>query len=229
MRRELPVLAHALRTLANVRVRNQATLGGHLAHADPHMDLPPLLTALDAEVVIAGRHGERVIPVAQLITGYMETALAGAELITAVRIPLDAPQSPAGPQEWHQASERARGERTPSAHHAYLKVTSRSADDWPSLGVAVSLRVMQGKIERAGIVIGAAVDRPTHLQSAESVLRGAAVSEQVIARAAESAAAEAKPIADQHGSAAYKKQLVRVYTARALRQALDLPLYGSPT
>jgi CO/xanthine dehydrogenase FAD-binding subunit len=159
----------------------------------------------------------------------METALAAGELITAVRIPLDTPQSSSEQQELRGAPERLQEASATSAHHAYLKVTSRSADDWPSLGVAVSLRVMQGKIERAYIVIGAAVDRPTHLQSAESVLRGAAVSEQVIARAAESAAAEAKPIADQHGSAAYKKQLVRVYTARALRQALDLPRYGSPT
>lgn len=202
--RELPVLVRTLRTLANVRVRNQATLGGHLAHADPHMDLPPLLTALGASVLIAGRRAERIIPVEQLISGYMETSLRAGELITQVRIPLD-------------------GERRSS----YLKVTSRSADDWPSLGVAVALRSPQGRIEDARIVIGAALDRPTRLASAESLLSGATVSERLVAQAAERAADAAQPIADQHGSAAYKQHLIRVYVGRALRQALDLPLYGA--
>ena len=202
--RELPVLARTLRTLANVRVRNQATLGGHLAHADPHMDLPPLLTALDASVHIAGRHAERMIPIEQLITGYMETSLQAGELITQVRIPLD--------------SER---------RSSYLKVTSRSADDWPSLGVAVALRATQGRIESPRIVIGAALDRPTRPTSAESLLSGATVSAQVIARAAEEAASAVQPIADQHGTAAYKRHLIRVYVGRALEQALGLPLHGS--
>jgi len=202
--RELPVLARTLESLANVRVRNQATLGGHLAHADPHMDLPPLLTALGASVVIADRHAERVIAVEQLITGYMETSLRAGELITQVRIPLD-----------------------PQRRSSYLKVTSRSADDWPSLGVAVALRAAQGRIESARIAIGAALDRPTRLASAESLLSGAAVSERIIAQAAERAAGAAQPIADQHGSAAYKKHLIGVCVGRALRQALDLPLYGA--
>jgi carbon-monoxide dehydrogenase medium subunit len=201
---DLPALARALRTLANVRVRNQATLGGHLAHADPHMDLPPLLTALDALVVISAARGERVIPVAELVGGYLETTLASGELVTAVRIPVD-------------ALRRA----------TYVKVTSRSADDWPSLGVAVALRVVQDRIDEPRIVIGAAVDRPTRLQSAESILRAAPVSESVVAQAAAQAADAAQPIADQHGSAGYKRQLIRVHTARALREALGLPLYGS--
>jgi carbon-monoxide dehydrogenase medium subunit len=202
--RESPVLAHTLKTLANVRVRNQATLGGHLAHADPHMDLPPLLAALDARVVIAGRHGSRIIPIEQLICGYMETTLSPGELITQVRIPLD--------------RER---------RSSYLKVTSRSTDDWPSLGVAVALRAASGRIENARIVAGAAFDRPTRLASAESTLSGAAISERLLAQAAERAADAAQPIADQHGSAAYKQHLIRVYVGRALRQALDLPLHGT--
>lgn len=197
LQRELPVLAGTAATLANVRVRNQATIGGHLAHADPHMDLPPLLTALGASVVIAGRQGERTLPVEQLIRGYLETALSPAELITQVRIPLEA----------HRNA-------------AYLKVTSRAADDWPSVGVAVALIISAASIERARIVIGAALDRPTRLEGAASLLRGAAASEGVIAQVADAAAEEARPIGDQHGSAAYKKQLIRVYVGRALRQAL---------
>ncbi|HEV8023145.1 MAG TPA: FAD binding domain-containing protein, partial [Candidatus Lustribacter sp.] len=76
-----PVLSRALHTLSNVRVRNVATIGGHLAHADPHMDLPPILITLGARVRTVSPRGERWIDVADLITGYYETSLAGDELI----------------------------------------------------------------------------------------------------------------------------------------------------
>src|SRR2546426_11513311 len=72
VRRGWPVIARTLRTLSNVRVRNVATVGGHLAHADPHMDLPPVLSALGARVTIAGAAGERSIPVEELSTGYLD-------------------------------------------------------------------------------------------------------------------------------------------------------------
>jgi carbon-monoxide dehydrogenase medium subunit len=195
--REAPVLARALATLANVRVRNVATLGGHLAHADPHMDLPPVLCALGASVVIANRSGSRSILLEELITGYLETALAEAELITAVRIPL-----------------------RPGLRAQYVKCTARSADDWPTLGVAVAFEAHAQRVSAARVVISAAVDRLTRLASVERLVEGAAMDESVLARAGELAAAEARPIADQHGSAAYKRQLIRVYVARALRRAL---------
>jgi carbon-monoxide dehydrogenase medium subunit len=199
-----PVLSHALRSLANVRVRNVATLGGSLAHADPHMDLPPVLIALGAEVTIANRTGTRVIPVEELITGYLQTTLAGGELITAARIP-------------SQVGRKA----------AYIKVTARSADDWPTLGVAVALDSAGARIRSARVVLSAAVDRPTRLGSVEGFLQGAEVSEATLARAGELAAAEALPLTDQHGSAAYKSQLVRVYVRRALEQVLGQPAIGA--
>src|SRR5205814_5336201 len=74
--KDWPVIARTLRTLSNVRVRNVATVGGHLAHGDPHMDLPPLLSALGATVTIAGAKGERSCPVEALYAGYLETTLA---------------------------------------------------------------------------------------------------------------------------------------------------------
>src|SRR4051794_28654171 len=75
-RRHAPVIIDTLRTLSNVRVRNVATLGGHLAHGDPHMDLPPVLCALGASVVVTGPSGERTLPVEDLFAGYYETVLA---------------------------------------------------------------------------------------------------------------------------------------------------------
>jgi len=204
IRLKTPVLSRTLRTLANVRVRNVATLGGHLAHADPHMDLPPLLIALGANVVIASRNAERTIPLEELISGYFETTLGHAELITEVRVPIAA-----------------------SRQAAYLKVTSRSADDWPALGVAVALETQNAQVSDVRVVIGAAVDRPTRLRAAEALLRNATIDEKLFAQAGECAAAEANPVADQHGSAAYKRQLLRVYLARALRQALGYPHSGA--
>jgi carbon-monoxide dehydrogenase medium subunit len=82
-----PVIAETLLTHSNVRVRNVATLGGNLAQADPHMDLPPVLIALGATVRVAGPSGERSVAVEDLFTGYLETVLANNELITSVSIP----------------------------------------------------------------------------------------------------------------------------------------------
>src|SRR5205809_3225162 len=87
VRKHTPVIARTLRTLSNVRVRNVATVGGALAHGDPHMDLPPLLSALGATVSIAGPKGERTCLVEELYAGYLETTLKPGELITQVRIP----------------------------------------------------------------------------------------------------------------------------------------------
>jgi len=185
-----PALRRTLRTLANVRVRNVATVGGALAHADPHMDLPPLLAALGARVTIAGPGGERSAPVEALYAGYLENTLKPNELITHLELP------PLG-------KRRA----------AYVKCTTRSADDWPALGMAV---VLDG--EEVQIFLGAATDRPTRLVAAEKILRSG-LDESNLKRAGEAAAEEVRIEGDLHGSAAYKKQLIRVYLARAVHEA----------
>ena len=188
--KSFPVLTKALRTLANVRVRNVATLGGALAHADPHMDLPPLLSALGARATLAGPGGERVVPVEALYAGYLENTLKANELITRVQVP-------------------ALGKR----RAAYLKCTTRSADDWPSLGMAV---VLDG--EEARVFLSAATDRPTRLVAAEKILKSG-LDGKNLQRAGEAAAEEVQIESDLHGSAAYKKQLIRVYLARAIHEA----------
>lgn len=171
VKRGWPVIARALKTLSNVRVRNVATVGGALAHADPHMDLPPLLAALGAKVSLEGRKGKRTIPVEDLYAGYLENTLQRGELITEIEIP-------------------AMGKR----RAAYLKCTTRSADDWPAVGVAVAL----GEEDR--IFVSAATDRPTRI-------------------AGEAAIAGLKIEGDLHGAADYKRQLLRIYLRRALHEA----------
>jgi carbon-monoxide dehydrogenase medium subunit len=171
VRKGWPVITRTLRTLSNVRVRNVATVGGALAHADPHMDLPPLLAALGARLTLQGKQGTRTVPVEELYAGYLETTLKRGELITRVEVP------PLG-------KRRA----------AYLKCTTRSADDWPAVGVAVAL----GDENR--IFVSAATDRPTRLADEASI---------------ETLRIEG----DLHGSADYKRQLLRVYLKRAIDEA----------
>jgi carbon-monoxide dehydrogenase medium subunit len=197
VRAHAPVITHTMRTLSNIRVRNVATIGGSLAHADPHMDMPPVLIALGAQVVAASPAGERTIPVEKLFAGYYETVLARNELITSIVIPA-------------QGSRRA----------AYLKCTTRAVHDWPALGVAVAVESDGATMRDARVVVSAATETPTRLVGAEQALRGGTAGDALWRHAGEAAAAEAETISDGQGSAAYKRQLVRVYVARALAAAL---------
>jgi len=193
---QLPVLKRALRTLSNPRVRNVARVGGALAHGDPHMDLPPVLAALTARVSIAGPKGTRELPLPALYTGYYETVLERNELITAVTVP------PLGGRK-----------------AAYVKVTARSADDWPALGIAVSFLLKEGAVHDPVVVVSAATEKVTRLSGAERVLHGGRLDDQLMRQAGDAAAKEAVLLADAHGSAGYKRELLRVYLGRALRQA----------
>ena len=196
--RHVPVIVRTMRRLSNVRVRNVAMVGGALAHADPHMDLPPVLMALGASIAVAGPKGERVMRLDDLFTGYYETALAKNELITQLRIP---PQG--------------------GARSAYFKVTAGSADDWPALGLAVAIHADGGTIKSARIVVSAATAKATRLKAAEAALIGATVDDKTLKRMADAAADETDIIADLRGSASYKRELLRVYTVRAVRAAIE--------
>jgi carbon-monoxide dehydrogenase medium subunit len=164
------------------------------------MDLPPVLIALGASVTTVSARGGRTLPLEKLYAGYLETTLERGELIAEVTVPA-------------QGRRRA----------AYLKCTTRATDDWPALGVAVALDADGGAVRDARIVISAATDTPTRLAAAEAALRGARADEATLRRAGDAAASEAAVSGDQHGSAAYKRELVRVYIARAVRAALENP------
>ena len=194
----LPMLNRALRTLSNPRVRNVARVGGALAHGDPHMDLPPVLAALAARVTITGPKGPRDLPLAELYTGYYETVLERNELITAVTVP------PLGGRK-----------------AAYVKVTARSADDWPALGIAVSFTLKHGALADPVVVISAATEKVARLAGAEQVLHNGRLDDVLLRHAGDAAAKEAILLTDAHGSAGYKRELLRVYLGRAVRQAAN--------
>jgi carbon-monoxide dehydrogenase medium subunit len=194
-----PVMSHALRTLSNVRIRNVATIGGHLAHGDPHMDLPPILLTLGARIRAVSSRGERWIDAAELFLGYYETAIARDELIAEVLVP---PQ-PA------------------DVRSAYVKFTALSADDWPAVGAAVWYRAdASGKITEARIAVSAATERAMRIPSAEKELIGSTLAPKTFAKAADAPAEAVDPISDIRGSVAYKREMIRVHVRRALEQAL---------
>ncbi len=198
VKRHAPLITRTMVTLSNVRVRNVATVGGALAHGDPHMDLPPVLMALGTRLTVLSPKGERTIALEDFFTGYYETSLEKNELIA-------------------EAHVTAQGER----RAAYMKVTTGSADDWPALGVAVVLEADGKAIKSARVVISAATTKATRTKSAEAVLAGKTVSDKLLADAADAAIEECEFIADVRGSVPYKRELTRVYLRRAVQQALD--------
>ena len=193
-----PVMSRALRTLSNVRVRNVARVGGALAHGDPHMDLPPLFAALGARVVVIGPDKTREIAVEDLYTGYYETVLQNNELIAEAIVP---PLN--------------------GARAAYLKITSRSADDWPALNIGVRLERDGTRIRDARVVISAATEKVTRLIKTEKLLKRVSLDDRSLQEAGDVASGEVSFLSDAHGSAAYKKALLRVCLKRALREAMS--------
>lgn len=193
-----PIISRTLLTLSNIRVRNVATVGGALAHGDPHMDLPPVLMALGATMTVIGPKGERQLAVEDLFSGYYETVLEKNELIAEVHVPA-------------QGTRKA----------AYYKVTTGSADDWPALGVAAVIEADGKAIKTARIVVSAATDKATRLKATEALLNGKTVTDAILKEAGEAAVSESEFIADVRGSVPYKKELMKVYVRRAVSAALE--------
>jgi carbon-monoxide dehydrogenase medium subunit len=194
IRSRLPVIPRAMKTLANVRVRNVATVGGNIAHADPHLDLPPVWVSLGAKAVIVRPSGERVMPVEDIFSGYYETTLSNNDLITELEVPV-----------------------RPGWRSTYVKVTTRAAHDWPAVGIALSAEIDGRHIKDLRLVLSAAVDRPTRLAAAEAVLRGAEIDTVVLRRAGEAAVEEVHIESDSRGSTSYKQHLLRVHLGRAIQ------------
>jgi carbon-monoxide dehydrogenase medium subunit len=199
VRTRYPLLHDTCKVIADPLVRNLATIGGNLAHADPANDHPATMLALGAEVVAVGTKGERKIPITSFFTGPFATALSPDEILVEVRIPA----SPA----------RSGG--------AYLKL-ERKVGDFATAAVAVYLVLSaSGTCDQVGIGLTNVGLTPIKATQAEAALKGKRPDAATIKQAAELAAAAAQPSDDLRGSAEYKKDLVRVLTARALRRAVE--------
>jgi carbon-monoxide dehydrogenase medium subunit len=193
--RYCPALTRTFASVATVRVRNQATLGGNLAHADPAQDPPPMLIALGASVVATAATGERIIPVDQLFVDVFTTSLRPDEILTSVRFPALAPGTRA----------------------TYLKFLPQTADDYATVSVAATLRLADdGTVADVRVALGSCGPTPMRARSVEAALRGARPTAPRIADAVATVSADIEPFDDVRGSAAYKREMARVWTARAI-------------
>ena len=201
LRRRLPVLAETYRLVATVRVRNMATVGGGLAHADPNQDPPPTLIALGASVKASSASGSRTILLEDFFTDYYETVLKPEEIITELLVPRLPPNSGA----------------------AYLKFLPRTADDYATVSAAAVVTLDRSKkiFTDVKIALGSVGTTPIRARAAEAVLRGQPVKAEALAEAGEKAKQAVDPIGDFRGSAAYKKEMAGVFVRRALEKALD--------
>ncbi len=180
-------------------MRTLATLGGNLAHGDPANDHPATMLALGAEVVAAGPKGERRIPIASFFTGPFATALKPDEILVEIRVPIPPARSGG----------------------AYLKL-ERKVGDFATAAVAVQLTLAaSGACDQVGIGLTSVGLTAIKATRAEAALKGTRPDDAAIKRAAHLAAEAAQPSEDLRGSVEYKRDMIRVLTARALRKALE--------
>jgi aerobic carbon-monoxide dehydrogenase medium subunit len=199
VRERYPLLADASRVIADPLVRNLATVAGNLAHGDPANDHPAVMLALEAEITATGPSGARRIPIGSFFKGPFETALKPDELLTEIRVPAPAPRSGG----------------------AYVKL-ERKVGDFATAAVAAQITLAaDGTVAAIGIALTNVGLTPIKADKAEAALVGKRPDDAAIKGAAQLAADAARPEADLRGSVEYKKDVVRVLTARALRKAIE--------
>lgn len=193
-----PVMRQALKRLANPRVRNQATVGGHLAYADAHLDLPPIFMALGAQMKATSTEGTRSIPAADFFQGYYVTALKENEILTEIFLP--------------PMDEAFKG--------VYLKYCSAATDDWPTAGITVLLAAEGMKVTDIRMVASAATETPQRLAEAEEILRSQKITPELIVKAGLAAEQAVEPIEDLRGSSWYKKKMIGAHVKKALQELM---------
>ncbi len=194
----VPLLAAALPFIGHEAIRSRGTIGGSLAHADPAAELPAVARALDAEFVVRGQSGERVIPAAEWFEGYLTTSRRSDELLVAARFPAARPGTGASFQE-----------------------VARRHGDFAIVGLAVSLALSDGAISAAQLAFAGLSDVPVRATDAEDLLVGEVPSTELFDEAARRATEDVDPPADLHGSSEYRKKVAAALVRRGLRAAAD--------
>lgn len=199
VKQRYPLLHETFKKVAQPRIRNMGTVGGNLAGGDPLTDPGASLIALDAQVTIASRKGYRTIPLEDFFVDYYQTALNSGELLTEIRVP--PPSRPA----W-----------------SHIKFTPRSIEDFATVGVAITLRAKDGICEDVRLGLNSVAPIIVRAKQAERALRGKKIDAAALREMGEIAATEVDPMDDNRGSAAYKRELVKVLVPRAAQEALKM-------
>ncbi len=195
--RRLPLLVEATKLVGHLPIRSGGTIGGSIAHADPAAEYPTVLAALDGEVVLRGPRGERVVKPADFFQTYLTTSLGRDEVLTEVRLP--AMDGKAG---WA------------------FEEFSRRQGDFAIVGIAAVVAGDGARCTMARLATAGAGPVPVRLRAAEQVLEAQGLGDAAIEAAAARAAETVEPDSDLHASAAYRKNLTRVLTERAVRRAV---------
>jgi len=198
--RVAPLLAEAMPHVAHPQIRNRGTLGGSLAHADPAAELPAVMLALGARLVLQSAQGERRVAARDFFTGLFATALAPGELVTAIEIAA-----------------------LPARSGVAFEEFARRHGDFALVGVAAVVTLDDGgRCREARIALLSVGEGPVLAARAAAALRDERPTPELLRAAAELAGNEdIDPPADLHASAAYRRQLARVLTRRALSRAVD--------
>ena len=194
---KLPLLVEATGWVGHLPIRSRGTIGGSIAHADPSAEYPAVLVALDGQVRVRGPRGERTLSAAELFQTYLTTSLHADEILTEVRLPV----MPAG------------------AGYAFEEF-SRRHGDFAIVGIAAMVVLDGVRCREARLATAGAGPVPIRLRAAEEILVRDGVGEAAIAAAAARAGEVVDPDSDIHASAAYRRNLTRVLTQRALVRAV---------
>ncbi len=193
-----PALHEAVESMAGVQIRNMGTIGGNLCNASPAADTAPPLLVFEAEVVIAGPNGRRVVPITQFFTGPGKTVMARNELLIEVRVPK--PVKPTG--------------------SAFIKI-ARVAMDLAKVNIAVALRMNGNVVEDVKVALGSVAPTPMRAYRTEEFLKGKELTEDVMWEAAKIVRTEVKPITDIRSTAEYRREVSGVILVDALKKAID--------
>ena len=194
----LPLLADALPLIGHEAIRSRGTIGGSLAHADPAAELPAVARALDAEFVVRGPAGERVVPAAEWFEGYLTTSRGPDELLTEVRFPAAGPGTGTSFQE-----------------------VARRHGDFAIVGLATSVTLSDGAITDARLAFAGLSDVPVRAAAAEDLLVGERPSAGLFDEAARRATDGIDPPGDLHGSPEYRRKVAAALVRRGLQAAVD--------
>jgi carbon-monoxide dehydrogenase medium subunit len=200
IQKHFKVLSEMERNLATIQTRNWGTIGGNLCHGDPAGDPASVFIALNAKLRVASMGGERIIDMEEFSKDYLEVALEPDEMLTEIQVPTPPPH-------------------TGAAHEKLMVMQG----DMGIVGAAVSITLKPGDgvCEDARIVLCNAASIPLRAREAEKRLIGKVVTDDLLAEAGEVASSEADPPTDAHGSAEYRREMIKVFVRRAAQRALE--------
>ena len=199
VREKMPALADAAHYVASAQIRRKGTMAGNICNASPSADTASILLAMDAKIKVYNNEIERDVPIGDFFKGVKKTCLEKGDIVTEIFVP-----------------ELKKGEGS-----AYFKHSVRKAMDLAIVGVAVWIKMDGDRVDDCRIAMGGVGITPLRAYSAEKILKGSELTDDLLEKAAEAASEECSPISDVRASAEYRKDMIRVYTKRAVKKAVE--------